>query len=170
MKIGGWILFLALALLLVASPSANAEWARTQSETLKGIDSLYVTIENLHPDAAEIGLNSMMLRKDMEDKLKNTGITVPFALIGNDEPYLNVVITLHYDKEKDFVYYALHISVLQPVVLAKSSNQSCYGRTWFISSAGGASKKEAVQIIREDINKKIDTFIKDYLAVNPKKK
>ena len=138
----------ALALILVASPSVNAEWAKNQSETLKGIENLYVTIENLHPDAKEIGLNSVMLRKDIEDKLKNTGITVPFALIGNDEPYLNVVITVHYDKAKDFVYYALHISLLQPVVLAKASNLSCYGRTWFVSSAGGARKKEAVQVIR----------------------
>lgn len=164
------ILFFSLALMLVASFSANADWAKTESETLKGIKNLYVTIENLHPDAAEIGLNTTMLRKDIEDKLKTTGITVPFALIGNDEPYLNVVITVHYDKEKDFVYYALHISLLQPVVLANTSNLSCYGRTWFVSSAGGASKKEAVQIIRQDINKKIDAFVKDYLAVNPKAK
>ena len=170
MKLRGWILFFALAIILVASFSVNAEWARTQSETLKGIESLYVTIENLHPDAAEIGLTAAMLRKDIENKLKATGITVPFALIGNDEPYFNMVITVHYEKEKDFVYYALHMSVLQPVVLTKSSNLSCYGRTWFLSSAGGASRKESITVIREDINKKIDAFIKDYLAVNPKKK
>ena len=111
-----------------------------------------------------------MLRKDIEDKLKSTGITVPFALIGNDEPYLNVVITVHYDKAKDFVYFALHISVLQPVVLAKTPDLSCYGRTWFISSAGGTIKKEAVQAIRDEIKKNIDAFIKDYLTANPKKK
>jgi hypothetical protein len=169
MKLRASIIFLALALLLVSSFSANAEWAKTESETLRGINSLYVTIENVHPDAEEIGLTSVMLRKDIENKLKAAGITVPFALIGNDEPYLNIVITVHSDKVKGFVYYALHISLLQPVVLANTSNLSCYGRTWFISSAGGASKKEAVQIIREDINKKMDTFIQDYLAVNPKK-
>ena len=52
MRIRGWVLLIALAFVLVATPSLNAEWAKTQSETLKGIDSLYVTIENLHPDAA----------------------------------------------------------------------------------------------------------------------
>ena len=60
-----WILWFTLAFVLTASHSVNAEWAKNQSATLKGINSLYVTIENLHPDAAEIGLNSSMLRKDM---------------------------------------------------------------------------------------------------------
>ena len=170
MKLRASIIFLTTALILAASFSVNAEWAKSQSETLKGINSLYVTIENLHPDAKEIGLTSAMLRKDIEDKLKNTGITVPFALIGNDEPYLNVVVTVHYDKSTDFVYYALHISVLQPVVLAKSSNLSCYGRTWFESSAGGASKAESVQVIRADIAQQIDGFLDDYRTANPKKK
>ena len=119
MKLRSSIIFLTPALILTASFSVNAEWAKSQSETLKGINSLYVTIENVHPDATEIGLTTVMLRKDIEDKLKNTGITVPFALIGNDEPYLNIVVTVHYDKSTDFVYYALHISLLQPVVLAK---------------------------------------------------
>ena len=112
----------------------------------------------------------MMLRKDIEDKFKGAGVTIPFALIGNEEPYLNVAITIYYNKETDFVYYALSISLLQPVVLAKTSNLSCYGRTWFTSSAGGAAKKESVQVIREEINRKIDAFLKDYRAVNPKKK
>ncbi len=170
MKLRSSIIFLTTALILTASFSVNAEWAKSQSETLKGINSLYVTIENLHPDAKEIGLTSVMLRKDIEDKLKNTGITVPFALIGNDEPYLNIVVTVHYDKSTDFVYYALHISVLQPVVLAKASNLSCYGRTWFTSSAGGARKKESVNVIRADIAKQIDRFLNDYRTANPKKK
>jgi hypothetical protein len=164
-----FVLF-ALALALVISPCVHAEWAKTEKETLKGIHSLYVTIENLHPDAAEIGLDSRMLRKDIEDKFRTAGISVPFALIGNEEPYLNVAITVHYNKATDFVYYALHIALLQPVVLANTSTLSCYGRTWFTSSAGGAAKKESAQIIREDVNRQIDTFIKDYRAVNPKKK
>ena len=164
-----WILLFTLAFVLTASHSVNAEWAKNQSATLKGINSLYVTIENLHPDAAEIGLNSSMLRKDIEDKFKAAGITIPFALVGNEDPYLNMVITVHYDKAKDFVYYALHISLLQPVILTKTSNLSCYGRTWFVSSAGGASKKESVQVIRADIEKQIDRFLNDYRAANPKK-
>ena len=63
MKIRGWILFFALAIILVASFSVNAEWAKTQSETLKGIKSLYVTIENLHPDAAELDLIHLCYEK-----------------------------------------------------------------------------------------------------------
>ena len=170
MKIRDWIFCLTVVLVLVTSPCVNAEWAQTQKETLKGIHSLYVTIANRHPDAAEIGLNTFDLRKDIEGKFIATGITIPFALVGHDDPYLNVAITVHYDKATDFVYYALHISLLQPVVLAKPSNLSCYGRTWFVSTAGGATKKEAVKIIREEINKKIDAFLKDHQAVNPKKK
>jgi hypothetical protein len=170
MKIRGYFVLFALTLVLMVSPGVYAEWAKTEKETLKDIHSLYVTIENLHPDAAAIGLDSTMLRKDIEGKFKTAGITVPFALIGNEDPYLNVAITVHYNKETDFVYYALHISLLQPVVLVKTSNLSCYGRTWFTSSAGGAAKKESVQVIREDINRKIDAFLKDYRAVNPEKK
>ena len=170
MKIRDWIFCLTVVLVLVASPCVSADWAQTQKETLKGIHSLYVTIENLHPDAAVIGLNAFDLRKDIEGKFKASGITIPFALVGHDDPYLNVVITVHYDKATDFVYYALHISLLQPVVLKKTSNLSCYGRTWFTSTAGGAAKKEAVKTIREEINKKIDAFLTDYRAVNPKKK
>lgn len=170
MNIRGCFVASAPALVLVMSTCVHAEWAKTEKETLKGIHSLYVTIENLHPDAAEIGLDSMVVRKDIEDKFKAAGITIPFALIGNDDPYLNVAITVHYDKATNFVYYALHISLLQPVVLAKTSNLSCYGRTWFTSGAGGVAKKESVQVIREEINRKIDAFLKDYRAVNPKKK
>ena len=170
MKKRKWVSLLVLVISLVTTPCVNAEWARTEKETLKGINSLYVTIENLHPDAAVIGLDSTVLRKDIEGKFKTAGITVPFALIGNEDPYLNVAITVHYNKETDFVYYALSISLLQPVVLAKTSNLSFYGRTWFTSSAGGAAKKESVQVIREEINRKIDAFLKDYRAVNPKKK
>ena len=164
------VALLVLGTLLVTFSSVHAEWAKAQKETLKDIHSLYVTIENLHPDAAAIGLDSTMLRKDIEGKFKTAGITVPFALIGNEDPYLNVTVTVHYNKETEFVYYALSISLLQPVVLAKTSNLSCYGRTWFTSGAGGAAKKESVQVIREEINRKIDAFLKDYRAVNPKKK
>jgi hypothetical protein len=170
MNIREWTVLFVVALVLVFSPCVHAEWAKTQKETLKGIHSLYVTIENLHPDAAAIGLDSTILRKDIEGKFKTAGITIPFALIGNDDPYLNATITVHYNKATDFVYYALHISLLQPVALTRTSNLSFYGRTWFASSAGGAAKKEAVKVIREEISKKIDEFLKDYRAVNPEKK
>lgn len=170
MNIREWTVLFVVALVLVFSPCVHAEWAKTQKETLKGIHSLYVTIENLHPDATEIGLNSFDLRNDIESKFKATGITIPFALIGNDDPYLNATITVHYNKATDFIYYALHISLLQPVTLTRSSSLSCYGRTWFTSSAGGAAKKEAAKNIREEISKKIDAFLKDYRAVNPQKK
>ena len=160
---------LVVAMLLVMSPCANAESAKNQRATLKGIESLYVVIINLDPDAAKVGLTPTMVRKDIELKLKAAGITVPLELIGNDEPYLNVVINLHYDTSNDFVYYSVSVSLIQPVVLLRDANLSCSARTWFISSTGGAPKKESVRLMNDEINKRVDQFINDYRAANPKK-
>ncbi len=160
---------LVLAMSLVMSPCANAEWAKNQAATLKGIESLYVVIYNLDPDAPTVGLTSSMLRKNIELKLKAAGITVPLEMIGNDEPYLNVVINLQYDTSNDFVYYSFNVSLIQPVVLLRDANLSCSARTWFISSTGGAPKKESVRLMNDEINKRVDQFINDYRAVNPKK-
>ena len=148
----------------------NAEWSKNQTASLTGIESLYVVINNLDPDAATVGLNSTELRKNIELKLKSAGITVPFALIGNDEPYLNIVINLQYDTSHDFVYYSFTVSLIQPVILVRNSNLSCPARTWFIAGTGGAPKKESVRLINDEINKHVDQFINDYRAVNPKKK
>ena len=164
-----WIFSFAVAVLQLLSPCANAEWAKSERETLKGIESLYVTIEKLQHDAVEVGLTSNMLRKDVELKLSTAGIKVPFALTGNDEPHLNLIINVYYDKLNNFVFYNFQISLLQPTILLRNSNLSCYARTWFLSTIGSVSKEECVKLIRDEIKNKIDTFINDYLAVNPKK-
>ena len=160
---------LVLAMLLVISPCVNAESARNQTATLKGIESLYVVIKKLQPDATEVGLTSTMVRKDIELKLKGAGIPVPFALIGNEDPYLNVVINVSYNKSNDFVYYAIHISLMQRVALVRNSTLSCSAMTWFKSSTGGATKRESVRSMRDEINKYVDQFLNDYRAANPKK-
>ena len=127
----------------------------TGKETLKDVGSLYVTIQKLPPDAAEIGLTPSMLRKDIELQLKGAGITIPFALVGNEEPYLNLVTDVSYDTKNDFVYYATHLSLIQPVSLLRDPTLSCAARTWFISSTAGAQKKESVKLLRDAIAKQV---------------
>ena len=169
MKKRGSVAALVLVTVLVITTCVNAEWAKTGKETLKGLDSLYVIIQKLPPDAAKIGLTSIMVRNDVELKLKGAGITVPFALVGKEEPYFNVVIDVSYDTTNDFVCYAMHLSLFQPVSLLRDPSLSCPARTWFISSTAGASKKESVKLLRDGINKHVEQFIDDYRAVNPKK-
>ena len=62
MKLRGWILFFALAIILLASFSVNAEWARTQSETLKGIESQGIKQHSL--DLLEGGTTAFIKRRD----------------------------------------------------------------------------------------------------------
>jgi len=159
---------LILVMLLTSSSFAFAEYYTDQKETLRGLTGVFVLIENLDPEIEKDGLTRSQIRTDVELKLRLAGIKVlskEERLKSPGMPYLYVHTNIF--KMEDIIGYVYSISVLltQTVLLERDMKNSSFADTWKTAYVGITSDLEN---IRMKIKGRVDKFINDYLAVNPK--
>ena len=161
-----WIILMAISVLVLVSPNVNAEFVRDQKETLRGIKSISVSIEDLAPEAKEAGLSTDQIRTDVELKLRMAGIKVITPKEASLSPYLYININIRKTTSGDFIV-GMDISLYQIVFLGMKPNISCFAATWSSGEVGKGGETNVMNGVRESVKDMIDTFINDYLAVNP---
>jgi len=151
------------------------EQIKTRREPLKGIQGIYLLIESLDPDAKELGITNESLKTKIELKLRLAGIRVhskeealkSLGII----PLLYVHLHITSVASSTTNIYAVYISIeLQENATIKRNNQFGLASVWQQDALAVSNTKEGTLRERNEfLNMMIDTFLNDYLAVNPKK-
>ena len=168
-----WILLITVAVLLLTSPDANAEFVVEDKETLRGIKAIFVAIEPIRPEAEGFGLTQDKIRSDVELKLKIAGIKVLSKeewLKTPGSPRLYININQVYNNQVGAFICDMNVNFNQKVNLTRNPDVSCMATTWWTSATGAVGGKEMEEKVRSTIKDQVDLFLSDYLAVNPKQK
>jgi hypothetical protein len=157
---------ICLCMLLIGSisPSVQAQ-AHHDVKTLKGIRAVWVLVENFSDGAKVLGLSKETTKTDVELKLRLAGMRVVteeegFKLPGG--PYVYVVVNLTDTASAASV----DISLNQDAKLESNDEIVTGVDTW---SRGVVIAHPGLQGIRDSIKDLVDTFLNDWLSVNPKK-
>jgi len=144
-------------------------FAAMQRSTLRGLQGVYVVVENPGPEAEQFGLTQADLQSDTELQLRQRGIKV----LTNQEsvrtpgfPYLYVA-TGFVLSGSESAAIAVKVALMQRVVLERDPMLSCSAATWSVGYAATADAKQARQV-RDSIRAGVSGFVNDYLAANPR--
>lgn len=154
-------LVLGIASLLLDIPA----WADTpgQRATLKGIKAVAVVVEDTHATAERDGLTRKQLQTDVEQRLRQAGITVD-----NEAPGVLAVYVNTLKIESGFYAYAIRVQFRQRVRMERNLTIAALASTWEASSVVGTVGTRALRDVRGSVRDRVDQFIKAYLEQNPK--
>jgi hypothetical protein len=160
----------ALGILLLWGTASGA--SQYHRESLRGLGGVAPRVERIAPDAQQYGLDEMSIYTDVEQRLGKAGIKALTAGQLSQEPGSPVLyIRVNAKQSYDAPVYAVNVTValLQDAVTARDSNlklrevktwDAGYMRTYDPASLGQA---------RSVVSDLVDEFIRDWMAVNPKK-
>jgi hypothetical protein len=159
----------ALALVVFLLLPAVSHALTIDQKALVGLKGVHVLVEAISPEVERIGLTRNQLQTDVELRLRKAGVRVLtqkecFETPGM--PYLYVLIHIGFIKHLDGYIFATTVSLKQTVRLAGGGQT--IGSIWEGRGLGFVGPEKIGQI-RGMINDRVDDFINDYLAANPKK-
>ena len=149
--------------LLLLPVSAWGQGSAAQRATLKGVNTVEVVVEAMDPVAERDGLTRAQLQADVEERLRQAGMTVGPTLTGH--LYVNVDTV----KGEHGQTYAYNVSVqyIQQVALARDPKAPIFAPTWDTGGVGMIAANRLSEV-RQDVTNYVDQFIKAYLEQNPK--
>ena len=148
-----------------------AEDSKVSRETLKGLQGLWVLVEELQPNiqkyAKKSGLNASQLQKDIEQRLRTTNIRVVsekdwLTLPGRPALYVN--INTH-ETEKYWYAYNIKLELRQIVFLEANPKVRALTGTWSVNMTGMANIGN-LHIIKNDAMVLVERFVAAYRSVN----
>ena len=151
---------------LVVWPMVGHAASQAQRESLRGLDGVYVLVEDLNDDTKRAGLTVAQIKTDVELKLRKVGIRITTReerLTEEGSPHLYVNVNVVGSQQ----YYAYNISVsLKQSVYLQRNFLLIRVPTWTTGGAGKASSRSIREDARKNLGDFVDRFINDYLAVN----
>jgi hypothetical protein len=137
-------------------------------ESLRGLNGVYLYVHPLDKDVEAGGLTAMKIKNAVETQLRSAGIPI------HNEPNpangsANLAILVNTLKHPQGVYlYDVGVSLLQEVRLTRLSAADSFPAQTWSTKALGLTTANRMDIMLEPIRAKVDDFISDYTAVNPK--
>ena len=109
------------------------------------------------------------IETDVELRLRKAGIKV----VDNSEPeFLFLSIDIGAVRSQGLYAFAIWVKYHQPVRLVRDLSIMSIGTTWGATTTrfvGIVSRERLNKFVREKVADRVDEFINDYLAANPKK-
>ena len=156
----------ALVLSLAFSLVGSRVYGTFEDKSMRGIDSIYIAIENINPDIKNEGFNEQTVRRDVELKLRSAGIKI----IGENEwlnlkgrPYLLIAPIVKEISPNNYVY-KIKMRIRQEARLIRNPSLVTFCTTWDRESFGTSS---SLSYIRKDLEYLVDDFLDVWLSVNP---
>ena len=134
--------------------------------TLRGLQGVYVLIEDLPPESERAGLTTQQLQTDVEGQLRHAGIPVltkdqAFHVQGAPYVYVYVHLLPH---PIGLTAYSSLVEVNQRAALDRNGSSASVS-TWSVQRFGTVGSRHLTQI-RDDVRGQIDYFINVYRRVN----
>ena len=150
---------LSAALIVTGRPVHAAD-----VDTLKGVRSLIVLIEDVAPEAKDDGLTVEDLRSEVEAQLRDAGLQIR----GDATESLYININAHRIGTRDGRYmYNIEVRVSQPVRVLRT-NEVAMSPTWSRSIIGTTVLTRLPESVRSDLKDLVDTLLDDHRSVNPR--
>jgi hypothetical protein len=141
---------------------------------MTGLQGVDVMVEDLQPNmqkyARKFGLTQEQLKRDVEQKLQKSGITILTQenwLKTLGRPVLYVNINTH-EYEKYWYAYDIKVELKQIVYMEANPKVKTLASTWSISMTGIANIG-TLNTIRDSLVSLVNRFIDAYLSANTKK-
>ena len=174
------------ALLLIASfalgaarPDAKASPPQieqppedTERESLRGLAGVEVFVDELDSEVEKAGLSTGKLQQDIRQRLHKAGLKVMTQRERLASPSAAVLIvrvdTLH-DRIGRY-FYSTELLLEQRVKLETHAEMEFSAVTWKKLGQVSTIADDNLKHVEDQVLRKVDQFIKDYLAVNPDRK
>lgn len=135
-------------------------------QILKGLPGVYVLVNGISDEAEKDGLSELMIRKDVELKLRIVGIKV----YSKDEydKYPDAALNIQISTYCSLNTYAYHIraDVYETVQLNRDPSIRIVAPTWRSPITIGMINKENLSELRDSILDLVDFFVNEFLALN----
>jgi hypothetical protein len=181
--------FQAGALLLIASlclgagrPEANQQASpprpsepspeEAERESLKGLASVEVVVEPLDSEIEQVGLSAAKLQEDVRQRLHKAGIKVLKERERLARPATGL-LTVRLETLHDRIgryFYTTDVWLAQRVKLESQVTVEFSAVTWKKLGTVSTIADDNVKHMADQALRKVDQFIKDYLAANPDRK
>lgn len=140
-----------------------------ESESLRGLVGMEVLVEPLSIEIEQLGLQTVKLQNDVRQRLQKAGVKVLTERERLATPTAAMLVvrvdTLH-DRIGRY-FYSTDLLLTQQVRLEGHAASELSAVTWMKLGALGSVADDNVKHLEDQVLRKVDQFIKDYLAVNP---
>ena len=161
----------AIATALLVSVILSAEvWgvsSEYERQTLRGLQGIWVVVEDLPPEVERRGLTREKILSDVEQKLRGAGIKLlnrNMCIVTPGRPQLYVNVRTFKPGEANGYAYYNSIDLRQVVDLERNQLRT-FSPTWSRYSAGIVSENQ-LDLIRDDMRQMVDVFVDTWLTVN----
>jgi len=164
-------LLLSFCSLLTSQSTAQLDDS-TNTESLRGLKAVVVTVKGISPEAERDGVTKDKLRTDVELKLRQAGIrVVAFEEWKKTKEdgigWLDLTVGALKNDSGTFYACDILLKLMQPVLLQRDPLKKTFATTWSTGSVGIYGMMN-LQGIRKEVGDKVDEFTNSYLSVNPK--
>lgn len=165
-----WSTVFALSVTLVSPAQAESVLERA---SLAGLEGVYVRVGQTDADAERQGLTQSALHKAVELRLRRAGIRVLTVAEWLEAPggaHLDLHVTTQRTRRGDLYAYSIDLMLRQEATLVRDPAIIATSTTWFRGAVGtvGPPSRLATWLHRR-VRDKVDEFVNDYLAVNPRR-
>jgi hypothetical protein len=160
------IMLLGFLLLTALAAPAQIQHADTK-ESLRGLDGVYVVIQIVDEQPADITTNS--IETLVTSALVEAGIptnAVPKKLNGDANLFITVDILKQ--PQLDAYIFTVEVTVAQDVELTRQPHSKWSSAETWRRTLQGITTPDRTDIIEQALKKCMDAFVADYHAVNPK--
>ena len=165
---------LTASIALGASPPPATERAHEVDErqSLRGLNGVEVLVEPFDSDIEQLGLSTDKIQQDIRQRLEKAGVKVLTERERLATPTAAVLIvrvdTLH-DRIGRY-FYSTDLLLAQRVKLETHDAPEVTAVTWKKLGVVSTIADDNLKHLEDQVLRKVDQFIKDYLAVNPDKR
>ncbi|OPX37496.1 MAG: hypothetical protein B1H12_04740 [Desulfobacteraceae bacterium 4484_190.2] len=148
-------------------------YSEMNSETLRGVKSIYVRVAPIDPTIEQEGLTTAQIRRDTEHQLQREGIKIlpeeEFNRLRRTRNYplgrLEVIVTIK-DMNKDAEkLYSIIVRFSQVAFLSRAPVIKLFAPTWESQTIGYSGD---LSVVTEGVKARVEEFISAYTAANSK--
>jgi hypothetical protein len=141
-----------------------------ERESLKGVVGIEVMVEPLNIEIEHLGLETLKLQHDIRQRVQQAGVRVLTErerLATSTAAMLVVRVDALHDRIGRY-FYCVDLLLTQRVRLKGRGTPEVSAVTWMKPGGIALIADDNVKHIQDQVLRRVDQFIKDYLAVNPK--
>jgi len=161
--------FLPCALFVCSIAPATASDSEIDRASLKGLQGVFVLIEDLNPPEEQAGLKTADIQADAEQQLKAAGIPLLSKAQNIDTPgmpTLYISVSVASSTATDLWPFSIDVNIEQQATLKRSPDTFVpTAITWHVGSIG-AVEKSNIRSVRERVTEQIAKFVNAYFKVN----
>ena len=161
--------FLPCALLLCSIAPATASDSEIDRATLKGLQGVFVLIEDLNLPEEQAGLKTADIQADAEQQLKAAGIPLLSKTQNMDTPgmpTLYISVSVASSTTTDVWPFSIDVNLEQQATLKRNPDTFVpTAVTWHVGSIGAVDKSN-IRSVRDRVNEQVAKFVNAYMKVN----